>query len=569
MDFDGLIAVLILAAAGVLAVIIGVALIIVIRGRKAQCPTCGARLPRRASRCPECGTQLGQKGAPEPARRSTSLPAGSFELAGTQGPLQGQHFSIPAQGLTLGRHPDNDVILSEELMVSRHHAVVAYENGQHVLYDRDSANGTWVNEQRVFRHVLTPGDRIQFWRAELVFGQVGAPPPSPLPTVSPLPVVRVEGEQFGDYVLESLIGRGGMSEVYRARDRNGRAVAIKILQQTDPYLVDKFVQEGNKIGPLLRNHPNIVYVYEFGQSSDHRLFIVMEYVDAPALRKVLGRALSEAEIVNVMGQVCGALGYAHQNQVVHRDIKPENILLSADGVVKVLDFGIAKLTSAATVTRDKIIGTPEYISPEQARGEPVRPASDVYSMGIVLYEMLTGSVPFPRPRGEDPFRAAMEVIRQHLQERPEPIRKRRANGRVSAQLEKVTMKALEKELKKRYESATEMGQALGYQEVAVSLPTPGTSLPKASLLVVQGPRQGTRFPLPDGVLTLGRGELGSNNLSISRQHAQIRQRGGTYWLEDTSKNGTLVDGQRVYGEVPLKPGAEIIVGDNVLRLEQS
>ena len=452
-------------------------------------------------------------------------------------------------------------------MVSRHHAVVAYENGQHVLYDRDSANGTWVNEQRVFRHVLAPGDRIQFWRAELVFGQVGAPLPSPVPTVSPLPVVRVEGEQFGNYVLESLIGRGGMSEVYRARDRNGRAVAIKILQQTDPYLVDKFVQEGNKIGPLLRNHPNIVYVYEFGQSPDHRLFIVMEYVDAPALRKALGGVLSEAEIVNIMGQVCGALGFAHQNQVVHRDIKPENILLSADGMVKVLDFGIAKLTSAATVTRDKIIGTPEYISPEQARGEPVRPASDVYSMGIVLYEMLTGSVPFPRPRGEDPFRAAMEVIRQHLQERPEPIRKRRTNGRVSSQLEKVTMKALEKELKKRYESATEMGQALGYQEVAVSLPTPETNLPKASLLVVQGPRQGTRFPLSSGELTLGRGELGSNNLSISRHHAHIRQRGGTYWLEDTSKNGTLVDKQRVYGEVPLKAGAEIIIGDNVLRLE--
>ena len=435
MDFDGFIAVSILAAAGVVAVILGIALVIVVKGRKTVCPMCGVKLPRGAAHCPSCGTRLSQRAGPEPARRSTKLPASAHELVGTQGPLQGQHFPIPVQGLTIGRQPDSDVLLANELMVSRHHAVMTFENGQYVLYDRDSANGTWVNEQRVFRHVLAPGDRIQFWQVEFVFAQEGTPLPSPVPTVqpastvSPMPVVRVEGEPFGNYTLENLIGRGGMSEVYRAYDRNGRLVAIKILQQTDPYLVDKFVQEGNKIGPLLRDHPNIVYVHEFGQSADNRLFIVMEFVDAPALRKALSRTLTETEVVNIMHQLCAALGFAHQNQVVHRDIKPENILLSADGMVKVLDFGIAKLTSAATVTRDKIIGTPEYISPEQARGEPVRPASDVYSMGIVLYEMLTGSVPFPRPRGEDPFRAAMEVIRQHLQERPESVRKRRSQRR--------------------------------------------------------------------------------------------------------------------------------------------
>jgi len=359
-----------------------------------------------------------------------------------------------------------------------------------------------------------------------------------------------------------------MSEVFRARDSNGRLVAIKILQETDPYLVAKFAQEGNKIGPLLRGHPNIVYVYEFGQSPDNRLYIVMEYVDAPSLRKSIRQPLSEADTVKIVGQVCSALAFAHRNNVVHRDIKPENILVTTEGAAKVLDFGIAKLTSASTVTRDKIVGTPEYISPEQARGEPVRPASDVYSLGIVLYEMLTGSVPFRRPRTEDPYKAAIEVIRQHLKENPEPLRKRNPSAQVSVRLERVTMRALKKDLKERFSTAQEMGQALGYREEDQPrlAPTTPTSV---NLVILQGPRQGQRIPLTSQPLTLGRAELGSSNTIISRQHANILFRGGNYWLEDTSKNGTWVDNLRVYGEVPLKGGSMIVIGENVLRLEQS
>jgi serine/threonine protein kinase len=494
-------------------------------------------------------------------------------LVVTQGPLTKQRFPISPQGLAIGRHPDNDVVLTADVMVSRHHAIVAVEQGQCVLYDRDSANGTWVNEQRIFRHVLTPGDRIRVWQSEFVFNLADAPLPAPAAIPTPPPTLRVERSEFAEYVLEGLIGRGGMSEVYRARDRSGRCLAIKILQQTDPYLVAKFVQEGNKIGPLLRDHPNIVYVHHFGQSPDNRLYIVMEYVDAASLRKALRQSLSEAEIVQIMYQICDALGFAHERNVVHRDIKPENILVTADGRVKVLDFGIAKLTSAATVTRDKIIGTPEYISPEQARGDPVRPASDVYSLGIVLYEMLAGSVPFPRPKNEDPYRAALEVIRQHLEERPEPITKRNPQAKPSRRLQRVAQRALEKEARKRYVSAWEMGKALGYRPQTVSTPVSQTGpVPKVSpatagLVVVQGPRQGHRFSLTDGTLTLGRLELGSTNTSISRQHVAIRRRGGDFWLMDMSKNGTLVDNQRVYGEVPLKPGSLVIIGDNVLRLE--
>jgi serine/threonine protein kinase len=500
----------------------------------------------------------------------------AIELVAVSGPLAPRRFPISSQGLTIGRHPENDVQLTDEVMVSRFHAVIAFEQGQHVLYDRDSANGTWVNEQRIFRHVLVPGDHIQIWQSQFTFSAPrpeGAASPPPLPTPSSLPTVHVAGENFCRYFLENVIGRGGMSEVFRARDAHGKIVAIKILKETDPYLVTKFAQEGNKIGPLLRGHPNIVYVHEFGQSADNRLYIVMEFVDAPSLRKTIRRQWTEPEIVNVIGQICGALAFAHDNDIVHRDIKPENILLATDGVAKVVDFGIAKLTSASTVTRDKIVGTPEYISPEQARGEPVRPASDVYSLGIVLYEMLAGSVPFRRPQAEDPYRAAIEVVRQHLKDNPDPVRKRNPNAQVPARLERVTMRALKKDLKDRYATAREMGQALGYTPVD-RLPVGRISsvMPlRASLLILQGPRQGQRITLSsaDEVCTLGRFELGSADTTISRRHANIVLRAGSYWLQDTSKNGTWVDNQRVYGEVPLHTGALIVIGDSVLRLENS
>lgn len=584
----------IIIAVVILVVFFGTALVIARRRRGARCTECGRPLPSGAMDCPVCDGEGGREDDSLSLERTAgepiSLPqAAAPQLWAAQGPLANERFPIPPQGLTIGRHPDNDVKLAEELMVSRYHAIITPEEGRYVLYDRDSANGTWVNDQRVFRHALAAGDRIQIWQSQFVFSPSDTPPPSPPPMAAAQAaaqaVTHVVGESFCGYYLESLIGKGGMSEVFRARDAQGRRVAIKILQETDPYLVSKFAQEGNQIGPLLRGHSNIVYVYEFGKSPDNRLYIVMEYVDAPSLRKAYRPPLGEMETVKIMGQVCSALSFAHEKDVVHRDIKPENILVTADGTAKVLDFGIAKLTSASTVTRDKIVGTPEYISPEQARGEPVRPASDVYSLGIVLYEMLTGSVPFPRPRIEDPYKAAIEVIRQHLKEDPEPVRKRNPSAQVSARLERATMRALKKNLKDRYTTARELGQALGYREGGARAARPAAAVRavQASLAILEGPRQGQRIALtgpsaglgtgPSAglgtghVLTLGRFELGSANTTISRRHANILFRGGSYWLEDTSKNGTWVNNQRVYGEVPLSNGAIIVMGENVLRLE--
>ncbi|HSJ52334.1 MAG TPA: protein kinase [Anaerolineae bacterium] len=579
---------LIVAAGAALGLLLVLALVVRalvrrIRRRKrdaqqATCTRCGASLPQHAisQLCPACQVATPPQ-QPSFARQAPQTQAGTPRLVAVRGPLVPQEFPIGAQGLAIGRHADNDIVLLDELMVSRFHAAVTVENGQCVLYDRDSVNGTWLNEQRVFRHVLVPGDRIQIWQSQFAFQLSDTPAPARRHTPSEIavrPTIHVAGEEFCHYYLESLIGRGGMSEVFKAHDADGRTVAIKILQQTDPYLVLKFVQEGNEIGPMLRGHANIVYVHEFGQSPDDRLYIVMEYVDAPSLRKLLHGPLAEADTVRIMGQVCSALAFAHQNNVVHRDIKPENVLVSDDGVVKVLDFGIAKLTSASTVTRDKIVGTPEYISPEQARGDAVQPASDVYSLGIVLYEMLAGSVPFPRSRTAEAYVAAIEVVRQHLKCEPESLRKRNPDLQVSSRVERATMRALKKNAKDRYPSARELGEALGVgpqaQPAGAAVPRgamPPRQAGAASLAIVQGPRQGERLPVGEG-LALGRFELGSTNTTISRQHARIFFRAGSYWLEDTSKNGTWVNGQRVYGESPLPLGATITIGENLLRLEE-
>ena len=546
--------------------VVGLTALIAVRRSRSRCTHCGAKLPAGTAACPVCtGLTPPDAAAPQDRESPSPLP-GVVQLIATGGPLVGRRFPVPSQGLSIGRHPDNDIILADQLTVSRYHAVVTVEDGQHTLYDRDSANGTWVNGQRIFRHVLEPGDRIQIWQSQFAFSTSHTPPPSPPPVPVDRPTIHVTGEGFCGYYLENLIGRGGMSEVFRALDASGRVVAIKILQQTDPYLVEKFVQEGNQIGPLLRGHANIAFVHEFGKSPDSRLYIVMEYIDASSLRKVMRREMSEAETVKIVGQVCSALAFAHENDIVHRDVKPENVLVMEDGVAKVLDFGIAKLTSASTVTRDKIVGTPEYISPEQARGERVLPASDVYSVGVVLYEMLTGSVPFRRPPDQAGYGAALEIVRQHLYADPEPMRKRNPSVRISTRLERATMRALKKDLRQRYRDAGSLCRDLGYRDKARATQPP-LRAKRASLTVLQGPRRGTVISLTGEPLVLGRFELGSTDTAISRRHAQVFFRGDGYWLEDSSKNGTWVDDQRIYGEVPLPIGARIVIGENVLRLD--
>lgn len=504
---------------------------------------------------------------PGPKLRSSGVALQPFVLHAVAGSLVGQQFPIPATGLRIGREPDNDVVLAEP-MVSRQHAHIVPGNDGIIIYDRNSVNGVFVDGVRTFEKLLKSGNRIQIGLAEFMFLPAGAALPQ---TPSGPPPVAVSdrraadiAQSFDGIVIEGLIGGGGMAEVYRGHTLDGRLVAVKVPKvASDPYLMRKFEKEGNHIGTLLRGHPHIVQIERFAYNRAGIPYIVMEYIDGGSLRDYIRGEMSEEMIYRIIGQTCLALAFAHQYAIVHRDIKPENILLTSTGIVKVADFGIAKELSGITVTHQGPIGTPEYMSPEQALGEEVQPASDIYAVGVVAYELLTGQVPFPRRSSiTDDLQQALDVVDRHIRETPRPPRQVRAG--VSPALEAFTLKALEKDRRKRFKDGKEAASALGYTRVAVPKPP---RISAARLVIIEGPQQGSTVQLLGDETVIGRADVDPDNVQISRRHVICRQRGGDYWIEDISANGTWVNNQRLSAEQLLMAGDLIRMGSSVLRLE--
>ena len=255
----------------------------------------------------------------------------------------------------------------------------------------------------------------------------------------------------GRYEIHELIGVGGMANVYRCNDTvDDREVAIKILK--DEYLnneefIRRFKNESKAIAML--SHPNIVKVYDvsFG---DMIQYIVMEYIDGVTLKEYIERQgiIEWKDVLHLTTQILKALQHAHECGIVHRDIKPQNIMLLQDGTIKVTDFGIARFSDKATRTMtDQAIGSVHYIAPEQARGDVTDGKTDIYSVGVMLYEMLTGKLPFD---GD----SAVSVALMQLQSVPK--RPREVNPGIPIGLEQITMKAMQKQPSDRYTSAAEM-----------------------------------------------------------------------------------------------------------------
>ena len=290
----------------------------------------------------------------------------------------------------------------------------------------------------------------------------------------------------GRYELQEIIGRGGMAEVWRARDlRLDRDVAIKRLRvdlATDPTFQARFGREAQSAAGL--NHPNIVSVYDTGGQTDEASgvvvpYIVMELVGGRTLREMLreGRTIEPAAALPYAQGVLDALDYSHQHGIIHRDIKPANVMITPTGQVKVMDFGIARAvadTSATMTQTAAVIGTAQYLSPEQARGETVDSRSDIYSAGCLLYELLTGRPPFT---GDSPVAVAYQHVRETA------VLPSTLSPKVTPAIDAITMTALSKNPNDRYQTAREMrediSRVLEGQQVTAQIPAVHADVPTA------------------------------------------------------------------------------------------
>jgi len=268
------------------------------------------------------------------------------------------------------------------------------------------------------------------------------------------------GDTLDHYRLEATVAHGGMSTLYRATDlRDGRQVALKVPRpemEADPVLVERFERE-QQIGQEL-DHPGIVKTYDGEERS--RPYMVIEWVEGKLLRTILNeeRQLPVERAVSIALGICDALDYMHKRGVVHRDLKPENIMVGEDASIKLIDFGIAMKEDARRLTFTEIspaLGTPDYISPEQVRGQRGDQRSDIYALGVMLYEMLAGEPPFT---GSNP----LAVMNERLLADPKPVRN--LNPKVSPQLQEILYRALERDPRHRYATAAEMAWELEHQD---------------------------------------------------------------------------------------------------------
>ena len=264
------------------------------------------------------------------------------------------------------------------------------------------------------------------------------------------------GKTLGNrYVIEDRVGLGGMAEVYRATDNVlGRPVAVKVMlpqYAEDETFTKRFRQEAASAANL--QSPYIVNIYDWGQDTGGQYYIVMEFVRGADLKTGITQrgAINQRKVAEIGSQICQALSVAHNQDIIHRDIKPQNIMVQPDGNIKVMDFGIARAKNAGLTQTSSVLGTAHYISPEQAQGKELGPSSDIYSLGVVMYEAATGQLPFDGP---DAVSVAMKQVSE------QPVPPRAINPEIDPTLEAIILKAMAKNPADRFTNALEMRRAL-------------------------------------------------------------------------------------------------------------
>jgi eukaryotic-like serine/threonine-protein kinase len=353
--------------------------------------------------------------------------------------------------VTIGRKEDNDLVI-DNLAVSSHHARIARLDDAFVIQDTGSTNGIFLNGEKVAQHALKYGDQIMIGKHLVVFQDdaAGAVSPAPAPAGG-------GGPRFGRYEVVKELGHGAMGTVYLGRDTVGhRNVAVKTLRLSmgdSEELSDdrkRFFREAESAKQLA--HPTIVKVYDAGEERGTAYF-AMELLDGVTLRDFCAKrgTIAVKRAAEIIAFVAEAMAYAHSKNVVHRDIKPENIMILSTGDIKVTDFGVARLMDTSLTKTGTVLGTPNYMSPEQLVGVKVDGRSDIFSLGVVFYELLTGVRPFQAKNISDLI---------HLHETHQPAPPSTLRPEVPAAVDAIVLRALQRDVAQRYQQGGQMASDL-------------------------------------------------------------------------------------------------------------
>jgi serine/threonine protein kinase len=376
----------------------------------------------------------------------------------------------------------------------------------------------------------------------------------------------VVGRTWGRFLIIEERGRGGMAVVYRVYDNVlQRTVALKVLLPhlaANAEFTRRFEREAITAANL--RHPNIVIIYDVGSHESFQ-YIVMEYLDGPTLQQEIQKegSLPINRVIPIIGQLASALDYAHQQGLVHRDVKPANVLVGARDHITLTDFGLVKAAHMVKITGEGMAsGTLKYMSPEQAMGKELDGRSDVYALGVVVYEMLSGEAPFSAT-------TPLQVLRELIHKSPPPLAA--LNSSVNMRLEQVVFRALAKEPTARFGTAGEFATALAsVTGLRLAADDEGskaeTESRRREIVLFLTTADGRQYPVTRGQVTIGRGTDNDIVLpvsQVSRQHASIQcDREACRITDGGSTNGTFVNGFRLPAGAPwlLQPGDVLAIG---------